>query len=114
MSSGCSASSPELTSRRHFRDSEGCHGRAFPANRVTAMRRAHYGAVCVQNSTTVPPKTPAQTTTPAETTTPTETTTPAKSTAPATDTIVAVDINDLAFDPPQLAIAPGTRVMFVN
>src|SRR5215217_3434740 len=46
MSSGCSASSPELTSRRHFRDSEGCHGRAFPANRVTAMRRAHYGSVC--------------------------------------------------------------------
>src|SRR5215212_6212771 len=46
MSSGCSASSPELTSRRHFRDSEGCHGRAFPANRVTAMRRAHHGSVC--------------------------------------------------------------------
>ena len=45
MSSGCSASSPELTSRRRFRDSEGCHGRAFPANRVTAMRRAHYGSV---------------------------------------------------------------------
>jgi plastocyanin len=68
----------------------------------------------VQNSTTVPPKTPAQTTTPAETTTPTETTTPAKSTAPTTDTLVAVDINDLAFDPRQLDIAPGTRVMFVN
>ena len=60
----------------------------------------------VQNSTTVPAKK-----TPAETT---ETTTPAKSTAPATDTTVAVDINDLAFDPPQLDIAPDTRVMFVN
>jgi plastocyanin len=57
----------------------------------------------VQNSTTVPPKKE-----------PAETTTPAKSTAPATDTTVAVDINDLAFDPPQLDIAPGTRVMFVN
>jgi plastocyanin len=57
----------------------------------------------VQNSTTVPAKK-----------TPAETTTPAKSTAPATDTTVAVDINDLAFAPPQLNIAPGTRVMFVN
>jgi plastocyanin len=27
---------------------------------------------------------------------------------------VAVDINDLGFAPPQLNIAPGTRVMFVN
>jgi plastocyanin len=84
----------------------------------------------VQNSTTWPakkkpaepttptetaePTTPAETTTPTETTTPATTTTPAKRTAPATDTTVAVDINDLAFDPRQLDIAPGTRVMFVN
>src|SRR5215218_940166 len=57
----------------------------------------------VQNSTTLPAKKE-----------PAETTTPAKSTSPATDTTVAVDINDLAFYPPQLNIAPGTRVMFVN
>jgi plastocyanin len=57
----------------------------------------------VQNSTTLPAKKE-----------PAETTTPAKSTAPATDTTVAVDINDLGFAPPQLNIAPGTRVMFVN
>jgi plastocyanin len=72
----------------------------------------------VQNSTTWPAKKkPAEPTTPTETaepTTPAETTTPAKRTAPATDTTVAVDINDLAFDPRQLDIAPGTRVMFVN
>jgi len=68
----------------------------------------------VQNSTTLPAKKE-----PAETKEPAESTTPAKSTAPATDTTatdttVAVDINDLAYDPPQLNIAPGTRVMFVN
>src|SRR5215204_2710467 len=63
----------------------------------------------VQNSTTLPAKNE-----PAETKEPAETTTPAKSTAPATDTTVAVDINDLGFAPPQLNIAPGTRVMFVN
>jgi plastocyanin len=57
----------------------------------------------VQNSTTLPAKKE-----------PAETTTPAKSTAPATDTTVAVDINDLGFAPPQLNIAPGTRVMFIN
>lgn len=57
----------------------------------------------VQNSTTVPPKKkPAQTTTPTE------------SSASDTDTTMAVDINDHAFDPGQLNIAPGTRVMFIN
>src|SRR5215217_3687066 len=39
---------------------------------------------------------------------------PAETKEPATDTTVAVDINDLGFAPPQLNIAPGTRVMFVN
>jgi plastocyanin len=63
----------------------------------------------VQNSTTLPPKKkPAETTTPAEANTPNETATP------DTNTTMAVDINALAFDPPQLNIAPGTRVMFVN
>ena len=75
----------------------------------------------VQNSTTLPAKKdsaetkqPAETEDPAETKQPAETTTPAKSTAPATDNTVAVDINDLGFAPPQLNIAPGTRVMFIN
>jgi plastocyanin len=63
----------------------------------------------VQNSTTLPPKKkPAETTTPAEANTPNETATP------DTNTTMAVDINALAFDPPQLNIAPGTRVFFVN
>src|SRR5829696_7768933 len=57
----------------------------------------------VQNSTNLPAKKE-----------PAETKEPAESTAPATDTTVAVDINDLGFAPPQLNIAPGTRVMFVN
>ena len=58
----------------------------------------------VQNSTTVPPKKkPAETATPAE-----------ESSASDTDTIMGVDINDHAFDPGQLNIAPGTRVMFIN
>jgi plastocyanin len=57
----------------------------------------------VQNSTTVPPKKkPAQTTAPTE------------SSASNTDTTMAVDIDDHAFDPAQLNIAPGTRVMFIN
>lgn len=57
----------------------------------------------MQNSTTVPPKKkPAQTTAPTE------------SSASDTDNIMAVDINDHAFDPGQLNIAPGTRVMFIN
>jgi plastocyanin len=69
----------------------------------------------VQNSTTLPAKNePAETKESAETKEPAETTTPAKSTAPATDTTVAVDIKDLGFAPPQLNIAPGTRIMFVN
>jgi plastocyanin len=63
----------------------------------------------VQNSTTLPPKKkPAETPTPAEANTPNETATP------GTNTTMAVDINALAFDPPQLNIAPGTRVFFVN
>jgi plastocyanin len=62
-----------------------------------------------QNSTTVPAKKE-----PAETTTPTETTTPAESTAPDTTITMAVHIDNHAFDPPQLNIAPGTRVMFIN
>ncbi len=57
----------------------------------------------VQNSTTVPAnKKPAETTTPAE------------SSASAKNTIMAVDIHAHAFDPAQLTVAPGTRVMFVN
>src|SRR5215203_6372275 len=56
----------------------------------------------VQNSTTLPAKKePTETKEPAEKKEPAETTTPTKSTSPATDTTVAVDINDLAFYPPQ-------------
>jgi plastocyanin len=69
----------------------------------------------VQNSTTLPPKKkPAEANTPAETTTPAEANTPNETATPDTNTTMAVDINDLAFDPGQLNIAPGTRVMFVN
>ena len=57
----------------------------------------------VQNSTTVPPKKE-----------PAETTTPAESSTSDTDTVMGVDIDDHAFDPAQLNIAPGTRVMFIN
>ena len=56
----------------------------------------------VQNSTTVPPKTPTQTTTPTS-----------NSTTMVNGTIV-VDIRNLAFDPAQLNVAPGTTVRFVN
>ena len=56
----------------------------------------------VQNSTTVPPKTPAETNTPTS-----------NSTTMVNGTIV-VDIRNLAFDPAQLNIAPGTTVTFVN
>src|SRR5918994_2016993 len=56
----------------------------------------------VQNSTTVPPKTPAETNTPTS-----------NSTTMVNGTIV-VDIRNLAFDPAQLNIAPGTTVRFVN
>ena len=56
----------------------------------------------VQNSTTVPPKTPAETNTPTS-----------NSTTMVNGTIV-VDIRNLAFDPAQLNIAPGTTVKFVN
>ena len=57
----------------------------------------------VQNSTTVPPKKE-----------PAETTTPAESSTSDTDTVMGVDIDDHAFDPAQLNIAPRTRVMFIN
>jgi plastocyanin len=57
----------------------------------------------VQNSTTVPAKK-----------NPAETTAPAESGASDTNITMAVDIHDHAFDPAQLNIAPGTRVMFVN
>jgi plastocyanin len=57
----------------------------------------------VQNSTTVPPKKK-----------PAETTTPAESRASDIDIIMAVDIDNHAFDPAQLNIAPGTKVMFMN
>ena len=63
----------------------------------------------VQNSTTVPPKEK-----PAETTTPAESSASDTDTIPDTDTIMGVDIDNHAFDPAQLNIAPGTRVMFIN
>ena len=63
----------------------------------------------VRNSTTLPPKKK-----PAETTTPAEANTPNEAATPDTNTTMAVDINALAFDPPHLNIAPGTRVFFVN
>jgi plastocyanin len=63
----------------------------------------------VQNSTTVPPKEKL-----AETTTPAESSASDTDTIPDTDTIMGVDIDNHAFDPAQLNIAPGTRVMFIN
>ena len=63
----------------------------------------------VQNSTTLPPKKK-----PAETTTPAEANTPNEAATPDTNTTMAVDINDQAFNPDRLNIAPGTRVFFVN
>ena len=57
----------------------------------------------VRNSTTVPAKKKAN-----------ETITPAESTAPAPSSPTTVDINDDAFDPSRLNIAPGTTVRFAN
>jgi plastocyanin len=56
----------------------------------------------VQNSTTVPPNTPA------------ETTTPTSNITTMVNGTVVVDIRNLAFEPAQLNIAPGTTVKFVN
>ncbi len=78
----------------------------------------------VQNSTTWPAKKekekPAEPTTPTETaepTTPTETaepTTPTQTTPPDPNGRKTVNIRDLAFNPAQLNIAPGTIVRFLN
>ena len=82
---------------------------SVPQGQESSQNPATGHTTDVQNSTTLPAKKE-----PTETKEPAETTTPAKSTAPATDTTVAVDINDLGYAPPQLNIAPGTRIMFVN
>ena len=56
----------------------------------------------VQNSTTVPPNTPA------------ETNTPTSNSTTMVNGAIVVDIRNLAFDPAQLNVAPGTTVKFVN
>ena len=48
------------------------------------------------------------------TTTPAETTAPAESTTPAPDSTTTVEILNNAFNPPQLNVAPGTTVTWVN
>jgi plastocyanin len=48
------------------------------------------------------------------TTEPAETTAPAESTTPAPDSTTTVEISNNAFNPPQLNVAPGTTVTFVN
>jgi plastocyanin len=48
------------------------------------------------------------------TTVPAETTAPAESTTPAPDSTTTVEILNNAFNPPQLNVAPGTTVTFVN
>ena len=45
---------------------------------------------------------------------PAETTAPAESTTPAPDSTTTVEIRNNAFNPPQLNVAPGTTVTFVN
>jgi plastocyanin len=45
---------------------------------------------------------------------PAETTAPAESTTPAPNSPTTVEIRDHAFNPPQLNVAPGTTVRFVN
>jgi plastocyanin len=88
---------------------------SVPQGQESSQNPATGHTTDVQNSTNLPAKNePAETKESAETKEPAETTTPAKSTAPATDTTVAVDIKDLGYAPPQLNIAPGTRIMFVN
>jgi len=69
----------------------------------------------VQNSTTWPAKKEKEK--PAEPTTPTQTaepTTPTQTTPPDPNGRKTVDIRDLAFNPAQLNIAPGTIVRFLN
>src|SRR5215203_1244393 len=51
---------------------------------------------------------------PAETTAPADSTTPAASTTPAPNSTTTVEIRNNAFNPPQLNVAPGTTVTFVN
>jgi plastocyanin len=48
------------------------------------------------------------------TTEPAETTAPAESTTPAPNSTTTVEIRNNAFNPPQLNVAPGTTVTFVN
>src|SRR5829696_5929154 len=48
------------------------------------------------------------------TTVPAETTAPAESTTPAPSSTMTVEIRNNAFNPPQLNVAPGTTVRFVN
>ena len=48
------------------------------------------------------------------TTTPSETTAPAESTTPAPDSTTTVEIRNNTFIPPQLNVAPGTTVTWVN
>src|SRR5215217_2085489 len=76
---------------------------SVPQGQESSQNPATGHTTDVQNSTNLPAKKE-----------PAETKEPAKSTAPATDTTVAVDINDLGYAPPQLNIAPDTRIMFVN
>ena len=51
---------------------------------------------------------------PAETTTPAETNTPTSNSTTMVNGAIVVDIRNLAFDPAQLNVAPGTTVKFVN
>ena len=66
------------------------------AQNVPAGQEPNQNTSNVQNSTTVPAEAPAESTTPA----PNSTTT--------------VEIRNNAFNPPQLNVAPGTTVTFVN
>src|SRR5215208_6776495 len=73
-----------------------------------------FAAIAAAQPATVPAEestTPAEeSTTPAE-----ESTTPAEeSTTPAPNSPTTVEIRDHAFNPPQLNVAPGTTVRFVN
>ena len=57
---------------------------------------------------------PAEQTAPAESTIPAESATPAEGTTPAPNDTTTVEILNNAFNPPQLNVAPGTTVRFVN
>src|SRR5215210_7824621 len=61
-----------------------------------AAQEPNQNTTDVQNSTTVPAETPAE------------------STTPAPDSTTTVEILNNAFNPPQLNVAPGTTVTFVN